>query len=142
MQKFLIIYPFGKLPDLSCWQGIECDPTNDFEAYIFVRKPVPDFNEIWNILTHTRRSEVLLGCYSLLYFVFYKELKLKIIDILSSEYSLNENKKKLEVFIKNRLNKWLTFIKRSDDSLYPQNQYFREIADILKPVFSDSIDDK
>jgi hypothetical protein len=139
---FLVKRPFEKLRINEHWQEIVCDPTNNFEAYVFVKTPCPNFNEVWKIFVKSRNKKELLGCSSLFYFVYYKELKSKLVNIMADEKSIVENKKKLKMFIKRYLNKWLIFIKRSDDLLYPQNQYFREIADVLKPRFSTLITEK
>lgn len=137
MKYFKLISPHGKMPDSNIWYGIDGDPTMKIEEYVFVKKPIPNFEQTWEIFYNVNDSNERLGCSSLFYFKYYNELKDKIYTIVNEKEQLNNNKKILILFITDYLNKWLIFIKRSDDILYPQNNVFREIAKLLKPHFSE-----
>jgi len=43
-------------------------------------------------------------------------------------------------FIKNHLNNWLKFAKKSDDILYPQNKVFIKIGEVLKSIFPEAVE--
>lgn len=68
MNYFKLASPYGKMPDDKIWQGINGDPTMKREEYVFVRKPVPSFEQIWDVFAKTNNKTERLGCASLFYF--------------------------------------------------------------------------
>lgn len=142
MRYFKFASPYGKIPDSDDWCGIQGSPTMKFEEYVFVRKPIPNFEKIWEIFTTTKNEKERLGCSSLFYFKYYNELNGKIRSILKEKNQFEINKIMLKLFITDYLNDWLVFIKRSDDLLYPQNGVFKDIAQELQPLFPEYIKDE
>ena len=137
MKYFKLANPNKKMQDEKVWEGIDSDPTISlrYEEYLFVKAPTPQFEQVWNLYTETMNRNEKLGCASLFYFTYYTELRNRIEEITGDEKQLLINIRVLKMFVKESLINWLEFIKRSDDTLYPQNIVFKEIAAILKPLF-------
>jgi|GEM_PF-3172525 len=107
------------------YYAIDPDPSyclGDQEILI-CSKQSPTFEELICCLKKTFRKADYVGCYSLIYWKYYKEFY----EWIRISYQSNNklNKKVINKFKQKALVRWLKFIEHSDDTLYPQNEYFR-----------------
>jgi len=131
MKYFKVTSPYSKIPINHLWLPIECDPSLKKELYVFVRKPIPGFREIWNHYFHNIVKSEKIGCASLFYFVYYKELLCEIENICNSAKVNRYHMKKILTLEKKELSRWMKFISNSDDTLYEQNNYFRQMSILI-----------
>ncbi len=127
MFKFKIRYPYEK-PLKGNWYGLDCDPTLKNEMFLFANKKVITFDEVVQIYNKSLNRIDYLGAMSLIYFKYYKEFYEYLIkqEEFDSRY---REKRVVRKFKKLYLNRWLAFIKFSDDTMYPQNHYIRLMND-------------
>lgn len=111
------------------------DPSYKFYAYALISKRKSfTFDEIINCLKKAFFKADYLGCYSIIYWEYYKEFYDWIIE--SFEQKNIQNIKTIKRFYKKALIRWVDFAKYSDDTMFPQNEYFilmkKEIEKHLK----------
>jgi len=90
---------------------------------IFCSKEHPTFDEIIECLRRCIFEADFLGCYSFIYWEYYKEFYEWIKQNL--EDNNISNLKIIKKFYKKALVRWIKFVEYSDDDFYPQNEYFR-----------------
>lgn len=127
MIHFKTINPHDRLPNSKLY-AIDCDPTLKYEIYLYANKVDVSFEECIHIYEKSLNKTNYLGAMSLIYFKYYKEFY---------EYLLNKRNnssfkdRKIRKFKTRYLDRWIEFVKRSDDSLCPQNEYFRKMEDLF-----------
>lgn len=132
MSQFIIVDPFSKIPNGLI--PIESEPTLKYEVYIFSKKEI-SFEEVLKIYLRPFHKNDYLGAMSLIYFKYYNELY-EFLTLSSQEPKLVKKYKKATIkFYKNYLNRWIDFIKYSDDNLYPQNKVFKEMAYVIESIY-------
>lgn len=130
MVKFIKVKPFGKEPKGN-WYRFQRDPTHNYYSYHFVNKPDVTFEEVVNIFCHSLSKVNYFGAMSFIYFKYYAEFYEYLKDSISKDPKFKTSFK-VKRFKKRYLNKWIAFIKYSDDTMYPQNDYFRKMDALLK----------
>ncbi len=108
-----------------------CDPSSKGETYVFANKPNVTFDEVLKIFCHSLSRVNYLGAMSLIYFKYYVEFYEYLKDCISKDPKFKTSFK-VKRFKKRYLKKWIAFIKYSDDTMYPQNDYFRKMDALLK----------
>ena len=88
------------------------------------------FNEIIDCLKKSFWKADYIGCYSYIYWQYYKEFYEWIVQTSNHENTLN--RKIIKRFYKKALLRWIAFIEHSDDTLYPQNEYFRKMQKAIE----------
>ena len=131
MRYFKVTSPNKQLPYNQKWLPIECDSSLRYEYYVYSIIPKPSFNQIWKHYFSCTSNSEKIGCTSMLYFVYYKELYMKIESVINDLQINKRDIRKLIFFQKKVLSRWMDFISKSDDSLYEQNHYFRQISKLL-----------
>lgn len=117
------------------YYNIHIEPTglSGSETAIVCSKEHPTFDEVIDCLKKCVFKADYIGCYSFIYWEYYKEFYKWIKQ--SFEHNDTLNIRIIKKFYKKALLRWLKFIEYSDDTLYPQNEYFRmmykEIAKYL-----------
>ena len=116
-----------KIKDIpSNYHYIQGDPSYKFYGNVLIcKKEKPTFDEIINCLERCFFKADYLGCYSLIYWEYYKEfyewIKQSFMDNNASNIRI------IKRFYKKALLRWVQFVKYSDDTFYPQNEYFRQM---------------
>lgn len=128
MIRFKIITPYSKAPN-SKWYGIECDPTLENEVYLYANKKDISFDECICIFEKTLCKTNFLGVMSLIYFKYYREFYDYLFELRCN--SRFNNTRRISIFKKKYLDRWIEFIKHSDDCFYPQNNYFMKMNDLF-----------
>ena len=121
------LYRLGYAPEKGIpknYHYIREDPSYNFcfDALIS-KKESFTFDEIINCLKKSFLHADYLGCCSVIYWEYYKEFYDWIIE--SFEQNNIQNIKTIKKFYKKTLIRWVDFVKHSDDTMYPQNEYFR-----------------
>ncbi len=117
------------------YYNIHIEPTgmSERETVIVCSKEYPTFNEIIDCLKKCIFKADYIGCYSFIYWEYYKEFYEWIKQTFESKNS--PNIRIIKKFYRKALVRWLEFSEHSDDTIYPQNEYFRmmhkEIAKYL-----------
>lgn len=117
------------------YYNIHIEPTglSGSETAIVCSKEHPTFDEIINCLKKCIFKADYIGCYSFIYWEYYREFY----EWTKQSFERNDtlNIRIIKKFYKKALLRWLKFIEYSDDTLYPQNEYFqmmyKEIAKYL-----------
>ena len=109
------------------YYDILLEPTGmiGYETVIVCSKEHPTFNEIINCLRKCIFKADYVGCYSFIYWEYYKEFYEWIKR--SFEHNNTSDIRIIRKFYRRALVRWLKFIKYSDDTLYPQNEYLRKM---------------
>lgn len=84
------------------------------------------FEYVWKIFLSSYNKTNYLGAMSLIICVYYKEFY----DTLINQDRI-KLKRQIVKFKKNYLSRWVDFIKYSDNTKYPQNQYISLIDKLL-----------
>ena len=126
MFKFFMIHSItGKIRDIpNGHYAINTDPSYlmRYEEILICKKEMPTFDEVIDCLKKCVLKADYLGCYSLIYWTYYKEFYGWIRE--SFKQNNRANIKLIKKFYKQALLRWIYFIKHSDDTLYPQKEYF------------------
>ena len=109
---------------------IQADPSLKYETFVFAKKKDISFEEVLHIMLTSNSRSDYVGATSLIYFRYYNEFYSFLTQISQSPLELRKRKRALSKF-KKVLCRWLDFIKYSDDTLYPQNEVFRKMRDVL-----------
>ena len=133
MNYFIIKYPWQKIPNDIF--PIVSDPTLKNEVYIFMKKNYISFEETLNIFLKTNNKNNYIGATSLIYFKYYVEFYHFLIDVFENPIKLKKYKKRILKFYKKTLCRWVSFIRYSDDTMYPQNEIFRNMFDLITKSF-------
>lgn len=118
------------------YYSVNLDPsyrTYDSYSYctaLIYKKENPAFNEIIDCLKKCFRKADYIGCYSFIYWRYYKEFYEWIVQNVNHKNA--SNKKVIKRFYKKALLRWIAFIQYSDDTLYPQNEYFRKMKNAIE----------
>ena len=116
------------------YYSIDADPSclmgNGEE--IISRQQNPSFDEILRCLKKCFTKADYLGCYSMIYWKHYEAFYQWIKESVASQDA--KNIKVIKQFHKKALGRWLEFIEHSDDTLYPQNEYFRKMYVEIKKL--------
>ena len=104
---------------------IHDEPTGlkGYETMIVCSKRHPTFDEIIDCLQKCIFKADYVGCYSFIYWEYYEEFYEWIKRSFENNNTLNL--RIIKKFYKKALLRWLEFIECSDDTLNPQNEYFR-----------------
>lgn len=129
MIRFRTKGPYEKQLD-SKWYPVDCDPTLKHEIYLYSNKSNVSFEECIHIFEKSWNKTTILGSMSLIYLKYYKEFYEYLLNKRCSVY-LFEKKGRIKSFKRKYLNRWVQFIKCSDDTQYPQNEYFRKMNDLF-----------
>ena len=106
------------------YYGIKTEPTGLCSGIaIFCSKEHPTFDEIVDCLSKSIFKADYLGCYSFIYWEYYKDFYEWIKQ--SFEDKNTSNIKIIKRFYKKALARWIKFVEYSDDTFHPQNEYFR-----------------
>ena len=92
---------------------------------IICRQRDPSFDDVLGCLKKCFTKADYLGCYSMIYWKHYEAFYQWIKESVASGDAANI--KIIKKFYKKALRRWLEFIERSDDTFYPQNEYFRKM---------------
>lgn len=124
----------GKIKDTpKGYYSIDADPSYrmGYAEMIICRQQNLSFDDMLRCLNKCFTEADYVGCYSIIYWNYYKEFYQWIKECVASRNAANI--KIIKKFRKKALCRWLGFIKHSDDTLYPQNEYFRKMyAEIQK----------
>lgn len=127
MFKFYSVHSItGKFKDIpDGYYPIEIDPSYSmgYDIILICQKEFFSFDEVINCLKECFLKADYLGCYSLIYWKYYKEFYCWIKENLKLDNA--SSIKTITKFYNRALLRWVDFIKYSDDTLYPQNEYFR-----------------
>ena len=110
----------------SDYHSIRVDPSYCTYGNILIcKKEKPTFDEIINCLKQCFFKADYVGCYSFIYWEYYKEFY----DWIKQSFEDNNtsNIRIIKKFYKKALLRWIQFVRYSDDSFYPQNEYFRQM---------------
>ena len=116
----------GKVKDVpKGYYDIDHDPSYQFgySEKLICSQPSLSFNEVVRCLEKCFTKADYIGCYSLIYWKYYIEFYQWIKN--SIECNNTRNIRIIKKFSKKALSRWLEFIEHSDDTMYPQNNYFR-----------------
>ena len=134
MRKFVVIHPYSSMP--HGLYPIDCDPSLKYEVYIFAKKETICFEEIIDIYLRPFNRNDYLGAMSLVYFKYYDRFYDFLLQVSKDEELLRKYKRATVRFYKKYLKRWISFIRHSDDTMYPQNEVFRNmekvVIDIIK----------
>lgn len=111
------------------------DPSLRFYKAIFCKKQNVPFKEILQIVLKTYSRIEYLGATAFIYWTYYKEFYDFLLDVSADDKKKKLYKKAIKRFLKRTLNRWVEFVKYSDDILYPQNEYFRKMQKIISQNF-------
>lgn len=129
MSKFIVVYPWEKVPNTLF--PIDCDPSLGCEVYVFTKKRDITFEEVIHIYFKSMNRNDYLGAMSLIYFKYYNEFYDFLVEI-SKDMSLKKKYRKATLkFYKKYLIRWIKFVKFSDDTMFPQNEVFRKMHAII-----------
>ncbi len=126
MFKFYsLISASGKIKDVpKGYYAIESDPSYclGYQEILVCSKQSLTFDELILCLKKCFIKADYVGCYSLIFWKYYKEFY----EWIKKSYENNNtsNIRIIKKFYKKFLVRWLKFTKHSDDTLYPQNKYF------------------
>ncbi len=127
MFKFFVIHSItGKIRDIPAgYYVINTDPSYlmRYDEILICKKEMLTFDELIHCLKQCFSKADYFGCYSIIYWEYYKEFYDWIIE--SFEQNNTQNIKTIKKFHRKALFRWVEFIRHSDDTLYPQNEYFR-----------------
>ena len=136
MFKFLCFLSIsGKSKDYpKGYYSIDADPSYrmGYAKTIICRQQNPSFDEILRCLKKCFTKADYLGCYSMIYWKHYEAFYQWIKESVASQNA--KNIKVIKQFHKKALGRWLEFIEHSDDTLYPQNEYFRKMYVEIKKL--------
>ena len=112
---------------------ITSDPTKSRALY--ARKAEFSFEEVWAAFLRFGRAQEYYGAMSLVYWQFYNELYGKLQEIAKDEVATRKYRRPILKFYRKYLKRWVAFVQHSDDTLYPQNQVFRQMASLIEAVY-------
>lgn len=131
------LYRVGHAPSKSIpkdYHYIKEDPSYNFYFHALISKKESfAFDEIINCLKHCFSKADYLGCCSIIYWEYYKEFY----DWIVENFKQNnpQNIRIIKKFYKKTLIRWVEFVKHSDDTIYPQNEYFRLMKNEIDNYF-------
>ncbi len=96
---------------------------------LICKNPNPPFNEIIDCLKKCFLKTDYIGCYSLIYWKYYKEFYEWIKQ--SFEHNNRLSIKVIKRFYKKALVEWVKFINYNNDTFNPQNEYFRLMNKVI-----------
>ena len=118
------------------YYSVDLDPsyrsydTHSHRTALICKKENLAFDEIIDCLKRCFLKADYIGCYSFIYWQYYKEFYEWIVQNVNHKNA--SNKKVIKRFYKKALLRWIAFIKYSDDILYPQNEYFRKMQKAIE----------
>ena len=107
------------------YYAVDIDPSYNlgYHELLVCQRESITFDEMICCLQKCFLKADYLGCYSLIYWKYYKEFYNWIVFSLQEKEILN--KIIIIRFYNKALLRWIKFIEYSDDTFYPQNEYFR-----------------
>jgi len=127
--KFKIINMFG----INCitktnnnYFEIPCDPSYDGDILLLCNKSEISFDEVICIIENRHKRAALLGGISFIYWKYSKQFWLFLQECDEKKYK--RIKKKCFSYFE----RLFEFLKKSDDTLYSQNEYIRNIYNMMK----------
>lgn len=127
--KFKIINTYGvcrnPLYNENKFYEVKCEPSYYGDVILLCNKNNVTFNEMIDLLLHTLKGVNILGVISLVYYKYYSEFLDYLKQCPDNEY------KKIKRKCRRKFNTLNLFIERSDDSIYTQNVYIREIHQLF-----------
>lgn len=98
---------------------------------VYARKTDFTFAEVWEMFLRIGRPQEYYGAMSLVYWQFYRELYEKLQEIAADGKATRKYRRPILKFYRKHLQKWVAFVRYSDDALYPQNEVFRRTAALI-----------
>jgi len=149
MFKTVAIYHLLKYNNPRYTYPILEDPTTKCDIYLFARKESFLFEEVWDMFLHIGRPTEYYGAMSLIYWEFYNELYERLQVIAANEEYRRKYLRAIKKFYRKYLQRWVEYVRYSDDAMFPQNEVFRKMEHLIfktyyrgrtpflrKPIFS------
>lgn len=110
---------------------ITADPSLKYETFVFAKKPDYSFDEILRIALTTHSRSDYIGATSLIYFKYYNQMYDFLLQLSQDSALFKKHKRAIARFYQKTLKRWVKFVEYSDDTLYPQNEVFRKMYELL-----------
>ena len=128
-------------PNHSHWKTprnaypVRQDPTGKHRFCLYTRKEKFSFEEIWNMFLRIGRPTEYYGAMSLIYWEFYNELYERLQVIVANGEYRRKYRRAIRKFYRKYLQRWVDFVRCSDDTMFPQNEVFRQMAHLIVKTY-------
>jgi len=133
MTIFKVYDPYSKVD--KKWNPIPSDPSTKYEVYLYSKKMDVTFRDVMRIYLYSFSRVDYYGVMSLIYSKYYREFYYFLLDVSKNESMRKKYRSRNLKFYRNYLERWSEFVKYSDDTAYPQNEYIKKMSTLLIDMY-------